>query len=639
MLVIKFSNKKQILYKKFVSIRKILKDQNINFKNKKFLGIFLNDKIVNLDKIVKKNSKIKIISNKSSIFLNIIRNSCLQLFSYSIKNLWPDSKSYFGHINDCGFYCDIVLNKPLTEKKIYLIKKKMLDLSNRKYNIFEKLITFKKLENYYKSCQENYKLKFLQKNYKKTDNVKVYYHEDFIDLKLDDQVFNIKLCKNFKIQSFSGIQKKVSCLNQHFQRVYVTSWINNIQLKNYLKKTLDLKKRDHRKINKTLNLYHLDKNVPGMIFWHANGLIIFKVLKKFIQKKLEKYLYQEVQTPIFMDKKIWENSGHWQNYKNLMFSTKSENKNYCIKPMNCPGHIKIFNNTIRSYKDLPFRISEFGFCHRNEPSGSLHGLLRVRCFTQDDAHIFCKISQLEKEIKNCIKIIYDVYNTFSFKNVLIKLSTRPEQRIGKDKIWDYSESILLKVLKNLNLSFSISSGEGAFYGPKIEFELEDSLNRKWQCGTIQLDFYLPKRLNAFYINKKNFKKNPVLIHRAILGSIERFIGILIEEYSGKFPFWLSPIQIVVLSINKKINSYTKNIFKILKNNNIRVLLDNSIKNLSKKIKKYIAFKPPYIIICGNKEKKNSTISVRKRSNKFDKNIKLKDFIKKIIEKNKKNYRR
>ncbi|QJC31977.1 threonine--tRNA ligase [Enterobacteriaceae endosymbiont of Donacia versicolorea] len=378
-----------------------------------------------------------------------------------------------------------------------------------------------------------------------------------------------------------------------------------------------LLEKDHRSIGKKLDLYHFQNESPGMVFWHNNGYIIFRELEKFLRLKLNQYNYIEVKTPLITDISIWENTGHWKIYKKAIFTTYSENRKYCIKPMNCPGHIQIFQQKLKSYRDLPLRIAEFGICHRNESSGSLHGLMRLRNFTQDDAHIFCTKNQVIQEIENCINMMYDIYRVFGFKKFLIRLSTRPLNKIGNDKLWDQTENDLSYILKKLNINFEYKIGEGAFYGPKIEFSFFDCLNREWQCGTIQLDFTLPQCLNLFYINEKNIHDTPIIIHRAILGSIERFIGILLEEFSGYLPIWLAPIQIIILNISEKHNDYVLKIFKIIKKNNIRVEYDIKNQKISFKIRQYTIQHIPYIFICGDQEIKNNTISVR---NCFGKNL-------------------
>ncbi|QJC28966.1 threonine--tRNA ligase [Enterobacteriaceae endosymbiont of Plateumaris rustica] len=386
---------------------------------------------------------------------------------------------------------------------------------------------------------------------------------------------------------------------------------------------------DHRTFGKKLNLYHFQNESPGMVFWHNNGYIIFNELEKFLRIKLQKYNYQEVKTPLITDSVIWKNTGHWKIYKDAIFNTFSENRNYCIKPMNCPGHIQIFQQGLKSYKDLPLRIAEFGICHRNEPSGSLHGLMRLRSFTQDDAHIFCTQNQVSIEIENCINMMREIYQIFGFKNFLVKLSTRPKNRIGNNEIWDRTEKDLATVLKKLDITFNYQIGEGAFYGPKIEFSFFDCLNREWQCGTIQLDFTLPKCLSLFYIDSKNTHKTPVIIHRAILGSIERFIGILLEEYSGYLPIWLAPLQIIIININDKHINYVMNLLEIIKKNNIRVQADLKNEKISFKIRQYTIQHIPYILICGDKEIKNNTVSIRDCFGKDLGNMKIHDIISKI----------
>ncbi len=394
------------------------------------------------------------------------------------------------------------------------------------------------------------------------------------------------------------------------------------------------KYKNHQNINKQLKLYYICKENPGMIFWNANGLIIINNIKKFLKKIFKKYNYIEVSTPILMNKNIWTKSGHWKNYKKSMFHTHINKKTLCIKPMNCPGHIFIYKQKITSYKRLPIKISEFGICHRNEKSGSLYGLLRTRTFTQDDAHIFCTTSQITKEILNCIKLTFKIYNKFNFKNIKIHFSTRPPKYIGNKKKWIKTEKKIIKILKKNNINYSLKIGKGAFYGPKIEFILKDSLNRKWQCGTIQLDLYLTKKLNAYYINKNNKKKNPVLIHRAILGSLERFVGILIEEYNGWIPLWLTPIQIVIINISEKYIKYCKKIFKKLKKHNIRILSDFKNKKVNFKIRQYTLQKVPYMILCGNKEMMTNTINIRNTQKETSKNVNINYLINKIKKKTK-----
>ncbi|HXK00526.1 MAG TPA: threonine--tRNA ligase, partial [Buchnera sp. (in: enterobacteria)] len=503
------------------------------------------------------------------------------------------------------------------------------DLVKNNFNIMKKLVTWKYARDLFLSRNETYKVYILDNVLQNEKMIEIYYYKDYVDICTGIQVTNIKFCRFFKLQTISGAYWQGNRKNKMLQRIYGTAWSNKNQLKKHIINIEIAKERDHRIIAKKLDLYHMQDEAPGMIFWHHNGWIIFKELENFVRNNLKKYHYQEVKTPFMMDKTIWEKSGHLKNYQESIFMTSSENRHYCIKPMNCPGHIQIFNQKLRSYRDLPMRIAEFGSCHRNEPSGALHGLMRIRGFTQDDAHIFCTEDQIKQEINNCIKMIYDLYNSFCFKNISVKLSTRPEKRIGKDEIWDHAEQSLVEVLQENNLLFEYQVGEGAFYGPKIEFSLHDSLARVWQCGTIQLDFYLPTSLNALYINKNNEYQVPVMIHRAILGSIERFIGILIEEYKGCFPVWLSPIQVVIMAINDNQIDYVNQLNKELSQKGIRCLSDFRNDRINFKIREHILNKIPYILICGNQEVQNNTVSIRTRLGKKINNCNIDSFVEKL----------
>jgi threonyl-tRNA synthetase len=632
MPVITFPDGLKKKYTDFISINKILSSSKYIQRNN-YIAAFLNNKIVDLSTIIKEDSNLSFIHKKHILATKIINNTCMHLLGYSIKILWPKIKlcNFFSKKNE--FYYDFYKKIPLKEKDILKIENKMHDLIKKKYYIIKKHLSYTDLKKILQSSNEDYKIKILKLNFDKDHYISCYFHENHLDFLIDIESPNINFCKYFKLNKLSGVYLNSDKKNKMIQRISGVSFLNEKKFSTYFKNLMLKKNFDHRKLNSDLHLFHLQEDVPGMVFWHYNGFFIFKKLENFIRKKLKKYNYQEVKTPILMNKLIWKKSGHLENYKDLMFSTYSENKDYCVKPMNCPGHIQIFNHNLKSYRDLPIRMSEFGSCHRQEPSGALHGLMRLRNFTQDDAHIFCTKIQLKNEISRCIKMIYEIYNIFSFKKILVKLSTRPDKRIGHDTVWDYTESVLKNVLKENQILFSYQIGDGAFYGPKIEFELQDSFNRKWQCGTIQLDFYLPKRLGSFYIDKNNKKKVPVLIHRAALGSIERFIGILIEEYKGYLPIWLTPIQVKIINISHKNIEYCNNVLKILKNKNIRAEFDSRKKSLGLKIRESILLKIPYILICGDKEAESNTISFRniKKTNIYNMNIQ--DFIKKIHNKN------
>lgn len=603
------------IYKRAVSIKKIIRDLYPIEQQSSFVACLINRKIVVLDTVIHNDASIIMIDENNKKFLNMIRFTCIQLLNKILKKIWPNLQLAGGKITDSGFYCDFYYSQKLTKKDLKNISDEMHEKISLKYNIFEKKICKDKFIAILKKQNEIYQIDIIQEKLINLNMVKTYSHENYIEFCNHSQLPNIVFCSNFYLQEISGAYWKNNKKNKMLQRIHGIAWSSNRKLLQYINFLKESEKRDHRKIAKKLNLYHIHKNSPGMIFWHHNGLIIFNQLKKFIRNTLIKYNYEEVKSPILIDKSLWKKSGHWKFYRSSIFTTNTDNGQYCIKPMNCPGHVQIFKQGIKSYKDLPVRISEFGSCHRDEPSGALHGLLRVRGFTQDDAHIFCTKDQVKSELNNCIKILFELYKTFGFKKITVKFSTRPIKRIGDDNLWDQAEKDLKSVLIENNLSFCYQKGEGAFYGPKIEIALEDNLKRIWQCGTIQLDFYLAHKLNAFYIDKNNVRIKPIIIHRAFLGSIERFIGILIEEYNGHFPIWLSPIQVVVLSISENNIDFVKKVTGLLKKNDIRTIFDISKNSINFKIRTYIMKYIPYILICGDRESKNNFLTIRLRSGK------------------------
>ncbi|WP_343152928.1 threonine--tRNA ligase [Buchnera aphidicola] len=627
MPIITFFDGRHQVYDKSVSLLEIANDIRFNV-SETIIAAVVNNNFVDIETIIKKDSKVKFITVVDKLALNLIRFSSMQLLAYAVKKIWPDVKIATGSITENGFYYDFDLNRSLTLQDMLLIQKKMKELCKKKYKIIKKKVQWNEAYKLYKKNEEWYKVEELKKKFKNIETLFLYNHEKNIDF-YGPQVSNIRFCKFFSLLNISGAYWKKNKNNKMLQRVYGTAWVSEKELKKYLLERKEAEERDHRKISKKLNLFHIQKDSPGMVFWHNNGWIIFRELEDLIRSKLISYKYEEVKSPLMMDRNLWEKSGHLENYFENIFSTTSENKIYCIKPMNCPGHIQIFNTGIKSYKDLPIRMAEFGVCHRNESSGSLHGLMRVRSFTQDDGHVFCTSSQVRSEITYCIKMIYEIYHFFGFKKIQVKLSTRPKQRIGSNIIWDQAELDLSEVLRKSNIKFTYQVGEGAFYGPKIEFSFLDNLKRIWQCGTIQLDFYLPERLNAFYIDEKNKKKPVVLIHRAILGSMERFIGILIEEYKGKFPTWLSPIQVVIINVNEVHINYIRKLAKKMLELGIRVKLDLRKESIGFKIRYYSMQYIPYIIICGDKEVKENLVSIRTSKGKDINNIEYKVFLKKI----------
>ena len=462
---------------------------------------------------------------------------------------------------------------------------------------------------------EDYKLAILNENISPDSHPALYYHEEYIDMCRGPHVPNMRFCQHFKLQKIAGAYWRGDSKNKMLQRIYGTAWGDQKQLNAYLKRLDEAAKRDHRKIGKQLDLYHMQEEAPGLVFWHDDGWTIFRELEAFVRIKLKEYQYQEVKTPFMMDRALWEQTGHWENYAEHMFTTLSENREYCIKPMNCPGHVQIFNQGLKSWRDLPLRMAEFGSCHRNEPSGALHGLMRVRGFTQDDAHIFCTAEQVQDEVNGCINMLYDMYGTFGFEKIAVKLSTRPEKRIGSDQQWDRAENDLAAALAENKILFEYLPGEGAFYGPKIEFTLHDCLDRTWQCGTVQLDFSLPERLNASYVGENNNRQVPVMVHRAILGSMERFIGILAEEYAGFFPTWLAPLQVVVMNITTGQAEYAGWLNKKLQDAGIRAKTDLRNEKIGFKIREHTLRRVPYMLICGDKEREAGKVAVRTRHGK------------------------
>ncbi|AWX13436.1 threonine--tRNA ligase [Mergibacter septicus] len=562
--------------------------------------------------LITEDCHLEIITSKDEDGLEIIRHSCAHLLGHAIKQLYPNVKMAIGPTIDNGFYYDVDLEHSLTQDDIEKIEKRMLELAKTNYDVIKKPVTWQEARDTFAARGEDYKLAILDENIEKTATPALYHHEEYIDMCRGPHVPNMRFCHHFKLQKIAGAYWRGNSNNKMLQRIYGTAWADKKQLAAYLQRLEEAAKRDHRKIGKALDLYHMQEEAPGMVFWHNDGWTIFRELETFVRTKLKEYDYQEVKGPFMMDRVLWEKTGHWQNYGDLMFTTSSENREYAIKPMNCPGHVQIFNQGLKSYRDLPLRMAEFGSCHRNEPSGSLHGLMRVRGFTQDDAHIFCTEDQIESEVTSCIKMVYDVYSTFGFSNIEVKLSTRPEKRIGSDEMWDRAEAGLAAALAHNNLEYQIQEGEGAFYGPKLEFALRDCLEREWQCGTIQLDFALPGRLNASYVAEDNERKTPVMIHRAILGSLERFIGIITEEYAGFFPTWLAPMQAVVMNITDSQADYVQAVTKKLSDAGLRVKSDLRNEKIGFKIREHTLRRVPYMLVCGDKEIEAGKVAVRTR---------------------------
>ena len=586
----------------------------------------VNGELVDACDVIDSDAALSIITAKDQEGLEILRHSCAHLLGHAIKQLWPDTKMAIGPVIDNGFYYDVDLDRTLTEEDIRALEARMMELAKKDYDVIKKKVSWQEARDVFESRGETYKMAILDDNIARDDQPGLYHHEEYIDMCRGSHVPNMRFCHHFKLQKVAGAYWRGDSRNKMLQRIYGTAWADKKQLADYLHRLEEAAKRDHRKIGKALDLYHMQEEAPGMVFWHNDGWTIFRELETFVRTKLKQYDYQEVKGPFMMDRVLWEKTGHWQNYGDLMFTTQSENREYAIKPMNCPGHIQIFNQGLKSYRDLPLRMAEFGSCHRNEPSGSLHGLMRVRGFTQDDAHIFCMPEQVESEVTSCIKMVYDIYSTFGFENIQVKLSTRPANSIGTDEMWNKAEADLAAALTANGLAFEIQEGEGAFYGPKIEFALRDCLDREWQCGTIQLDFFLPERLSASYVAEDNDRKTPVMIHRAILGSIERFIGIITEEYAGFFPAWLAPTQAVVMNITDSQAEYVQQVVKQLSDAGLRVKADLRNEKVGFKVREHTLRRVPYMLVCGDKEIAEGKVSVRTRKGADLGTYKVEEFV-------------
>ncbi|MFT4653270.1 MAG: threonyl-tRNA synthetase [Kangiellaceae bacterium] len=569
-------------------------------------------KLVDAADSIEHDAKLQIITVRDDDGLEILRHSCAHLLGHAIKQLYPDVKMAIGPTIDNGFYYDVDLEEPLNEQALQQLEKRMLQLAKTSYDVVKKVVTWQHARDTFEAKGELYKIQILDENIAQTDTPALYYHEEYIDMCRGPHVPNMRFCQHFKLMKVAGAYWRANSDNKMLQRVYGTAWPDKKQLKAYLNRLEEAEKRDHRKLGKALNLWHWQEEAPGMVFWHNDGWTIYTEIEGFIRKKLRQYGYDEVKAPLMMDRSLWEKSGHWDKYAENMFTTESEKREYAIKPMNCPGHVQIFNQGLKSYRDLPLKMAEFGCCHRNEPSGALHGLMRVRGFTQDDAHIFCTEEQILDEVTQCIEMVYDIYATFGFDKIAVKLSTRPEKRVGSDDVWDKSEKALADALSKNQIEFDYLPGEGAFYGPKIEFTLYDCLDRAWQCGTIQLDFSMPGRLGSTYVDEDGERKTPVMIHRAILGSLERFIGILTEEFTGAFPTWLAPTQVVVSNITDAQSDYVNDVVGELFALGFRVKADIRNEKIGFKIREHTLKKVPYLLVAGDKEKDSGQIAVRTR---------------------------
>ena len=579
---------------------------------------------------ITEDASVQIITPKDPEGVEIIRHSCAHLVGHAVKQLFPSVKMVIGPVIEDGFYYDIFSEKPFTPEDIAAIETRMKELINQDYDVIKKMTPRAEVIEIFKQRGEDYKLRLIDDMADDITAMGMYYHQEYVDMCRGPHVPNTRFLKNFKLTKVSGAYWRGDSNNEQLQRIYGTAWANKDDLKAYITRIEEAEKRDHRKLGKQLDLFHLQDEAPGMVFWHPRGWTLWQVIEQHMRRELTAAGYQEVKTPQIMDKTFWEKSGHWANYKDNMFLTSSEKREYAVKPMNCPGHVQIFNHGLRSYNDLPMRLAEFGSCHRNEPSGALHGLMRVRGFVQDDAHIFCTEDQIAEETRAFNQLVMKIYRQFGFHDVSIKLSLRPEKRAGSDEIWDKAEQGLRDALTACGVTWQELPGEGAFYGPKVEYHIKDALGRSWQCGTIQLDFVLPERLDAEYVTRDNNRARPVMLHRAILGSLERFIGILIEQHAGSFPLWLAPVQMVVMNITEKQADYCREVVAKLQAAGFRAELDLRNEKIGYKIRDNSSQRYPYQIVVGDKEMENGQVAVRKKAEDLG-SLKLEAFIERLLE--------
>lgn len=572
----------------------------------------INGKLTDLYSQIEGNSELAIITEKDTEGLEIIRHSCAHLLAHAVKELFPEAQVTIGPVIDDGFYYDFSYKRPFTPEDLVAIEKRMLEISKRDLKIERKVLERNEAIKYFKQQGEHYKAQIIE-SIPGDQDLSLYSQGNFTDLCRGPHVPATSKIKIFKLMKVAGAYWRGDSNNEMLQRIYGTAWVNKDDQKNYLHRLEEAEKRDHRKLGKQLNLFHAQDEAPGMVFWHPKGWILWQQIEQYMRNLLNQNGYQEIRTPLILDKDLWVRSGHWENFRENMFTTNSDERDFAIKPMNCPGHVQIFNQGLRSYRELPIRLAEFGSCHRNEASGALHGIMRVRAFTQDDAHIFCTEGQIQGEVVRFIDLLKTVYSDFGFKELLVKLSTRPQKRVGSETQWDESEAALAAALNEAKLEWELQPGEGAFYGPKIEFSLKDCIGRVWQCGTLQLDFSMPERLDAEYVAEDNSRQVPVMLHRAILGSLERFIGILIENYAGALPLWLSPEQVVVLNISRAQVDYAEEVAAQLKQHGIRASLDLRNEKITYKIREHSLQKLSYQIIVGDEEVHTNMISVRNRA--------------------------
>ena len=568
-------------------------------------------RVVDTSFLIERDAEVAIVTDRDKDGLDVIRHSTAHLLAFAVKALFPEAQVTIGPVIDNGFYYDFSFKRPFTPEDLVAIEKKMAELAKRDFPVTREVLPRDKAVEYFKSIGERYKAEIIA-SIPQGEDVSLYREGDFVDLCRGPHVPSTGKLKVFKLMKVAGAYWRGDSKNEMLQRIYGTAWAKKDEQDAYLHMLEEAEKRDHRRLGTQLDLFHVQEEAPGMVFWHPKGWTVWQVIEQYLRQVYRDNGYQEVRCPQILDRSLWEKSGHWENYKENMFTTASENRDYAIKPMNCPGHVQIFNKGLRSYRDLPLRYGEFGSCHRNEPSGALHGIMRIRGFTQDDGHIFCTEEQIQPEVANFIALLQKVYADFGFIQILYKLSTRPPRRVGSDASWDKAEAALSHALNAAGVPWEELKGEGAFYGPKIEFSLKDSIGRVWQCGTIQVDFSMPERLGAEFVAEDNMRKIPVMLHRAIVGSMERFIGILLENYAGALPAWLAPVQAMVLNISEGQSEYATKVAAQLRSAGLRVESDLRNEKITYKIREHSIQKLPYLLVVGDKEKAVDKVAVRAR---------------------------
>tara|TARA_B000000532_G_scaffold204762_1_gene172201 strand:+ start:295 stop:2187 length:1893 start_codon:yes stop_codon:yes gene_type:complete len=630
MLQIKFPDGNTKNFEKNISILEVAKSISNSLAKEAVAGR-VNGQLKDLCVQIEQDCELEIIKKSDPDGIDIVRHSFAHLTGHAIKQMYPDAKMAIGPVIKNGFYYDIELSENLSDLSLKKIEKQIDKLIKQNYDVVREVVSPEKAIEVFQQRKENYKVEIVNE-IPKDEIIALYHHQEYIDMCRGPHVPNTKFLRHFKLTKISGAYWRGDSKNKMLQRIYGTAWDTKEDLANYLTKIEEAEKRDHRKLGKQLNLFHFQETAPGMVFWHPKGWTIYQLLQKFMREINSDSGYQEINTPQILDRTLWEKSGHWDKFGEMIFTTQSEKRDYAVKPMSCPGHLQVYNQGLKSYRDLPLKLCEFGLVHRNEPSGTLHGLMRARQFVQDDAHIFCTESQLHEEITKLIKLTFKVYEKLGFENIKVALSTRPEKKVGSDDIWNKSEKILEDALNENVSDFETLPGEGAFYGPKIEFTLTDSLERDWQCGTVQLDFSMPGLLEASFVDEDNVKKTPVMIHRAVLGSMERFIGILIEHYGGNLPFWLAPTQIMIASITEKHVESALKLVRDLQKSGFRCESDLRNEKIGYKIREHILSKIPYVVILGDKEVENNTISLRAYSGEEISGITTKELLE-ILNKN------